>query len=44
MTGGVVRQALIVLRKEVIDSFRDRRALVSIVFGANTLALWHLLD
>jgi sodium transport system permease protein len=28
-----VRQAVIVLRKEVTDSFRDRRALMSIVFG-----------
>ena len=28
-----LRQAAIVLRKEVTDSFRDRRALMSIVFG-----------
>ena len=30
----VWRQVAVVLRKEVIDAFRDRRALASIVIGA----------
>jgi sodium transport system permease protein len=33
MTLDAWRQAAVVLRKEVTDSFRDRRALMSIVFG-----------
>jgi sodium transport system permease protein len=33
MTAPPFRQAAVVLRKEVIDSFRDRRALMSILFG-----------
>jgi sodium transport system permease protein len=33
MTSNALRQALVVLRKEVTDSFRDRRALMSILFG-----------
>ncbi len=33
MTVQAFRQAVVVLRKEVTDSFRDRRALMSILFG-----------
>ena len=33
MNARAIRQGLIVLRKEVMDSFRDRRALMSILFG-----------